>query len=627
MQRAFTTLELRAVDEEHREFEGIANSAALDDHGTIIDPAGARFSLPLAPLWMHDQSTPVGEITEARMVDGRWRVRGSIRRIEEDGYFKTATDRAWQGVKHRLVRGLSIGFKPLKQKGNRFTEWAWRELSLVTIPSNQEATIEMVRASFAESGVQTSPGVSGTPSIRNTNPRRPMTILEQIRAHEESRAAKMAANEALMTRASDEGRTLDESEAEDYDTTQDEIEAIDNHLRRLNGLKRSNDAKATAVVGHSTKAAAQSRGGEPAVETRGVPVVRVRSNEEPGIGFARYAMAIAACNGNRYEAAEYATRTFGEQAEGVALMLRAPVAAGTTTNATFAAPLVQTNYMDEFLEMLRPATLVGRIPGLRRVPFNVSMPAQTAGGSYSWVGEGVAKRVTNAQFGTVTLGMSKAAGIIVLTEELVKSSSPSAQEVVRDELVQGIGAYLDGQFADPAVAAVAGVSPASITNGVTGTAASGTTEAAARADLRALLGGFVSGNFGLGGVVLLMSEGTAFTLGTVVNAVGDAAFPGITATGGSLLGIPVVTSNAVGNRIIALHAPSILLADDGPVNVDISREASIQMDDAPDNPTTATTILVSLWQRNLVGLRAERWINWARARAGSVRMTTGVAYA
>jgi hypothetical protein len=144
--------------------------------------------------------------------------------------------------------------------------------------------------------------------------------------------------------------------------------------------------------------------------------------------------------------------------------------------------------------------------------------------------------------------------------------------------------------------------------------------------MRALLAGFASTNYPLDGVVLIMSDAVAFTLGTMVNALGQTAFPGLTVGGGSILGVPVVTSNVVGNQIIAAHAPSILFADDGQTEIDVSEQASVQMDSTPDNPTNATTVMVSLWQRNLVGLRAERWINWKKARATAVRRTHTVAY-
>ena len=47
----------------------------------------------------------------------------------------------------------------------------------------------------------------------------------------------------------------------------------------------------------------------------------------------------------------------------------------------------------------------------------------------------------------------------------MRFSNPSAEALVRDSLVKDIAAFLDGQFINPAVAAVAGVNPASITNG------------------------------------------------------------------------------------------------------------------------------------------------------------------
>lgn len=617
--RLFGTLELRSTDDELREFEGIANTGAIDSHGTCIEPAGARFTLPMPLLFQHDQNTPVGEITDAQLIDGKWHVKGTIRRIPEAGLVRDAVDRAWHNIKYGLMRGLSIGFKPLKFKANRCFEWAWRELSIVTLPSNSETTILAVRSAYLAASGEAKDPASRAP---NPNPRHgTMTIQEQITQHENSRAAKVARKQSLVDAAAARGETMNESEAEEFDTLDTEIRSIDGHLTRLSSLKRDNEV--TPVVATSTRSASDSRGG--------VKAVSVKSNILPGLGFARYVMALAVAGGNRFEAAQYAKRSFGESDTTNEIVShlegRAAIAAGTTLDATFAAPLVQTNFLNEFLELLRPATLIGRIPGLKRVPFNISMPAQTAGGTYNWVGQGAAKPLTNMAFSTITLGMAKAAGIIVLTEELVRSSAPSAQEVTRDELVKGITSFLDDQFVDPAVAAVANVSPASITNGVAGSAASGTTAAAARTDIANLIEGFVTGNFGLGSVVLLMNEGVALNLGLMINTDGTASFPGINPVGGSLLGIPVVTSNVIGDDIFAVHAPSILVADDGGVDIAISREASLQMDSAPANPTIDTTVMVSLFQRNLVALRGERYINWAKARSTAVRRIHTVAYA
>lgn len=646
MQRDYAQFELRSVDEEQRIIEGIANTASVDSHGTIIEPAGAVFKLPIPFSIHHHRTENVGEVIATELRNGQRWVTIQIARVVDDGTegardVKRRVDAAWAEFKSGLIRGLSIEFDPIEPRDTRvkrWTRWRWLRLSGVSMPSNADASIFAIRAvdEAASPGVtgtpnNSSPGVTGT----HANQRRvPMTIQEQIQQHENSRAAKVARQTALMDAAGAAGETLGPTEAEEYDTLTREVEAIDGHLSRLNGLQRSAAATATRAAGNTSAAATASRGGEePSTQTRGgVPVVRVNHNEEPGLGFARYVMSLAACQGNRYEAAEYARSMWGDQGEGVAVMHRAAVAAGTTTNATFAAPLVQTNYLSEFLELLRPRTLIGRIQGLRRVPFNVQMTAQTAGGTYTWVGQGVPKPVTNLQVAAVTLGIAKAAGIIVISDELARSSTPSAQEVTRNEMRDGMQQYLDTQFVDPAVAAVANVSPASITNGVAGTAASGATEADARADLRALVAAYATANYGLDGLVLLMGESLAFTLGTMVNAVGAPAFPGLGVNGGSILGIPVITSNVtpLQTRIVALHAPSVMFADDGQTVIDISREATVIMDSTPATVVQAAgaaPIHTSLWQNNLVGIRAERWINWGKARSTAVDMIHTVAYA
>ena len=56
--------------------------------------------------------------------------------------------------------------------------------------------------------------------------------------------------------------------------------------------------------------------------------------------------------------------------------------------------------------------------------------------------------------------------------------------------------------------------------------------------------------------------------------------------------------------------------------VDIRRGMpDVQLDTARDSPPTASTVLVSTWQRGLVALKVERWINWA-VRSGAVATLT-----
>lgn len=455
------------------------------------------------------------------------------------------------------------------------------------------------------------------------------TYGEQIADLEAARAANVAAMEAITNKCAEESRTKDEAERDSFAELREDVKAIDAELVDLRDMEKLSASKAVPVDGKSSKGADASRAGIR---------VEVRANVPKGTGFTRFAMALAASRGNRLEAVEYAKRWHDSTPE-VETVLRAAVTAGTTTDADWAAPLVEyQNLASEFIELLRPQTIIGRIDGIRRVPFNVKIPTQTQGGTVGWVGEGAPKPVGELKFGQTSLGMAKAAGIIVLTEELVRSSSPSAEAIVRQDLTAAIAQFLDAQFVDPAVAEVANVSPASITNGVTPVVATGTDADSLKADVRTLFANFIAANMTPAGGVWIMTPTMALTLGMMQNALGQPEFPGIDMNGGTFMGLPVIVSNNIapepgeagppvipaGERIILVKASEILLADDGGVTLDVSREASLQMN---DSPTAGATSLVSLWQNNLVGLRAERYVNWKRRRLEAVGYITGAAYA
>jgi HK97 family phage major capsid protein len=337
-------------------------------------------------------------------------------------------------------------------------------------------------------------------------------------------------------------------------------------------------------------------------------------------------MAVARFNGDKYAAIEY-SKQWRDSTPEVEMMLKAAVAPGTTTAATWAAPLVPVQQMqNEFLELLRPKTIIGNLPALRKVPFNVSVPAQTGGGTYGWVGQTKPKPLTALTFATVSLGFAKIAGIVVITEELAKFSSPSAEETVRNDMIAGVAAFMDAQFIDPAVAAVATVNPASITNGAANSASAGTSGDNAKTDIKTLVKTFTTANQSTAAAALIMSESNAFALSTALNPLGQPLFGGFTSSGGSIMGIPVVASQAAGTNLIIVDQSGILYADDGQSTIDVSKDATLQMDSAPASPADATTVYVSLWQTNCIGLRVERFCTWARARASAVAYITGAAY-
>lgn len=446
------------------------------------------------------------------------------------------------------------------------------------------------------------------------------TIAEQILSFETQLAADDARMSAIMSKSADEGRTLDTSETEEYDGLKVKRQTVIDHVNRLKDHEKTIVAKATPIVpdaGADPKKGADARGG----------VVQVNSLVPKGIGFARAAIALMACKGNRYEATEQAKKHWPDMASDLEVILKAEQLPGTTTGTTWAAPLIVTanRLTDEFLALLRPASIIGRVTGLRRVPFNVSVPAQTGGGTYQWVGENVPKPVSGLALSTVTLRWAKVAGIIPFTKEAMKFSNPSIEAIVRDDMVRGTAQYLDQQFIDPAVHESVNVSPASITDQIVNTAASGTTAALFRNDFKNILGKFITNNEDPTTAVILMSATVAMNLSSLMNALGQPEFPTISMQGGTYLGIPIIVSQAVGNRIILVNPSEILIAQEDSVTIDISEEASVVMTTTPASSPQATS-LVSFWQNNLIGLRVEQFITWKRAVTTAVEYISGASY-
>jgi len=261
------------------------------------------------------------------------------------------------------------------------------------------------------------------------------------------------------------------------------------------------------------------------------------------------------------------------------------------------------------------------LTGLRRVPFNIRVAGKTQGSTVGWVGQGLPKPVSELKFNEVTLGFAKAAGIVVISQELARFSAPSAEALIRQDLLDTMAQFMDEQFINPAVVAVANVSPAGITNGVSHAAATGTTVAQITADVKAAFAAFIAANLAPTQGVWVMSPVTALGLSLIRTSQDVFAFPDITMNGGTFFGLPVITSKSVpgsvsgGTIMVLMDQSEVFFADDGGVRLDASEQASLQMDSAP---SAGAQSLVSLWQNNLVGIRAERFMNWQRKRDSAV---------
>jgi len=631
LNRAYSVIEIKSIDEDRRIIKGIATTPTTDRMGDIVETSGIRFKLPLPFLYQHDAKNPIGWVTEAETTKDGIPFTAEILAAGLD----SDVDKAWNKIKHKLVRGASIGFKTIKEtfdkatKGFRIHESEWLELSAVTIPANAEATITSVKA------FDIGPATSGDPalSITRLDSRQPaavvafpkgktMTTAEQITQWDAKLVSTKAQAEAIMTKAADEQRVLSDEEELKHDELTVEVGKIVKHIDRLKVFEKTIAAKATPVTPEATatpEKAAEARQG----------IIQVKSMLPKGLGMARMALAVAGGAMTYQNPVEIAQRRWPDSPE-VAIALKATIDAGDTTTSGWASQLVPSAVLmaEEFRGIYRPQTIIGRIPGLRRVPFNIAVPIETASGTAQWVGEGAPKPVTKLTLTSVTLRWAKAAAIVAITDELARHSTPDAEMVVRDSMVQTLVRFFDAYFVG-AAAEVSNVAPAGILNGISSTAASSTTAAAFRTDMNNLLNNFTANNIPLSNIVLLMSSTQAVALSLMVTDLGVSLFSSITREGGSILGFPVIISEAVGTKIIALNVPDILLAEEPGVQVAISREASIEMSDTPiqgDQSPFTSAVLKSAFQNNLIFIRVEQYITWKAARSTGVEYITGNAY-
>lgn len=436
---------------------------------------------------------------------------------------------------------------------------------------------------------------------------------EQLTAAKADLQIKSTRLEELMNDDETNGG-LDETESTERDTLMTAIKSV---TARVDQLQTLEAAQAKNAIGLTLAPA-----------TRTTQRVEFKAAELPKATlFTRVAMSLMAGRGSMSDSMEYA-KQFTNTPEVLAYIKHGfHRKAAEPGQAIFASPgwgseLVNPNTVaTEFVELLRPQTIIGRVNGFRNVPFNIPIITQTGGSTFQWVGEASPKPVGELAFDRTTLTFSKAAGIVVMDEELVKLARPDAEATVRQDMIEQCAKFLDEQFIQVSVSAGAS-NPASITNGVASPTATGTTAAALRHDLNIALTTFTAAGVSTRGIVIVMTSALARGISLLTTSLGVPEFQSMTPEGGTLIGYTVIVSDSVDAGTVVLFQPGeVFLADDGRVTLDASREATLDM-------SGSTTATFSLWQNNCVGLRAERWIRWQKRRAtGTVAVIDTAAYA
>ncbi len=616
--------------------EGIATTPRTDRVNDIVEPMGAKFKTPL-PLCMHHKSSEVvGNVVFAHATAAGITFRAELPYVKEAGRVKDRIDEAIHSIKHKLLNFVSIGAKPergavemLKNGGVRYKAWEWLHLALCSEPANPDAMITAIksfndtqRALSSKSVVSLSLSAEAAPSPSQG---KKMDLKTSLSAAEKRRDDLANVHRSALDALLEKGTTEDDADKAESSKRLEDIEKLDEHI---DFLKRSEATLSKAKPIRSNGDGVEIGGGNFQFQ---------KLNKEPGIAFAQYLRCMYKSNGSDFVARQIAKEMYRDDPR-IAMMFKADVPAAAVTQDNWGQDFVNTDGgpFQEFLEYIRPLTIVGQLTGATRVEFLKPVGTQTGGGEGYWVGEGIAKPLTSFAAAITRLPPTKVANIVAVTEEWLKYASANNDRRIRDSMAAALQQRLDEDFVDPTVTLQAGVRPASITNGAATQAATGTGDHAdVITDFKYMMNA-ISVNGVRRNPVLIIDSGTALALSLMINTFGQKVFPNVSMNGGTFEGgVQVIVSDSVvhasaGGTAILVNAPEILIADEGGFDIAMSRDASLLMTDTNPQtdmssvPVNGSAAMVSMFQTNSVAFRAERAIGWLRARTTAVAYVTAV---
>jgi hypothetical protein len=292
--------------------------------------------------------------------------------------------------------------------------------------------------------------------------------------------------------------------------------------------------------------------------------------------------------------------------------LKASTPSMMTVDATGAALDERDKASAAFVAALRGSSVFVRVAeGMQPVPAGTTASVVTAIAPASLAAEGVPIVVSRLSLSGHDLEEQKVSAIVVVSSELARSIKPAAKRLIDASIKAGASAALDQQFVAVAV------------DGVTPTPATGTGSTAARNDLKAMLDSVNTS----GASLFWLAAPDVANAASSLAAAGVSTFPAMSPTGGEMLNLPALVSAAIPAGTLMLLDASGFGGEIGEFEIDLAEHASVQMDDAPSNPPVAATVLASLWQRNLVGLRVTARFALERLRPDSVAVLSGIAWA
>lgn len=286
-------------------------------------------------------------------------------------------------------------------------------------------------------------------------------------------------------------------------------------------------------------------------------------------------------------------------------VLKAPVAALGTGNT----PALFQSMATAFTQSLSPTSVLDRLLalGATRAPpttLAVSITTLIQAGSPA---EAAPKVASSLSFGAAGMTLCKSACFVVASDELVKLAGPGSTALFNAQLRAGVTRASNLKLVGALYALTTPI------------ASSGATAQNMLTDIKALLKAVP---FEANSKPLFLYRSDTIKAMATANVV---AFEDLdVVAGGSLFGVPVMICNELPNDgAMLIDSTGLILSDEG-IELDTSRQTSLQLETAP--VTDGNAVMQSLYQSNLVALRAERQFSYGPPRPASLASLSGVNY-
>lgn len=333
-----------------------------------------------------------------------------------------------------------------------------------------------------------------------------------------------------------------------------------------------------------------------------------------GSALARVALHLAREKGYRHQAAANAIAQ-GESSTVVEL-IKSGVAPGLVADSDYtslaSAHLASTAFLSS---LANQSVFYALLELAARVPFQTRVISIAQDIAAASVGEAMPTPLGGfALDSNQGLARHSLMAMIALSRELVDGSSQLAEAFIDLELRKAVAKAADAKFFALALA------------GAPSNASTGPDADDAIADLRMMIEDVEPAASSQ--LVLAVAPDVARRAAFLATLTGF-LFEKMTIAGGEIRGISVMPSDGLAaGRAVLIDAARLALAADL-VTVDATEQAAVEMNTSPtQNPLAPGTgaSLVSLWQNNLVGVRAGTCIGAGKADANAVALLTGVAW-